>query len=142
VEKGSGYLAWDKRGELMTKTILIVEDSPMELKQMEALLSGTGYALMSVTDGDAAVAAAREHHPDLILLDVVLPKKNGYQVCRQLKAAPETADMKIVMVSSKSQEMDKYWGMKQGADGYLTKPIDRAAVLAAVESAMQGGAVR
>ncbi|MBM3760312.1 MAG: response regulator [Acidobacteria bacterium] len=125
----------------MTKKILIVEDSPMELKRMETLLSGQGYSLLSVTDGDAAVAAAREYRPDLILLDVVLPKKNGYQVCRQLKSAPETANLKIVMVSSKSQEMDKYWGMKQGADGYLTKPIDPAAVLAAVANAVDGGAV-
>ena len=84
-----------------------------------------------------AVAAAQEHHPDLILLDVVLPKKNGYQVCRQLKGSPDTAGSKIVMVSSKSQETDRFWGMKQGADDYVTKPIDAAVMLAAIERAMK-----
>jgi twitching motility two-component system response regulator PilH len=126
----------------MAKTILIVEDSPMELKQMEALLANEGYTLLSVMDGDAAVTAAKEHRPDLIVLDVVLPKKNGYQVCRQLKGAPDTANMKIVMVSSKSQEMDRYWGLKQGADDYVTKPIDPKLMLQAVARAIDGGPSR
>lgn len=122
----------------MQKTILVVEDSPMELKLMLGLLENKGYRLLTATDGDEAVAAAQEHHPDLILLDLVLPKKNGYQVCRQLKNSPDTAGSKIVMVSSKSQETDRFWGMKQGADDYVTKPIDAAQVLAAIARAMEG----
>ncbi len=122
----------------MQKTILVVEDSPMEMKLMLGLLANTGYEVLSATDGEQAVAAAQEHHPDLILLDVVLPKKNGYQVCRQLKGSPDTAGSKIVMVSSKSQETDRFWGMKQGADDYVTKPIDAAVMLAAIERAMKG----
>jgi DNA-binding response OmpR family regulator len=121
----------------MQKTILVVEDSPMEMKLMLGLLANTGYQVFSATDGEQALAAAQEHHPDLILLDVVLPKKNGYQVCRQLKGSPETAGSKIVMVSSKSQETDRFWGMKQGADDYVTKPIDAAVMLAAIERAMK-----
>jgi DNA-binding response OmpR family regulator len=121
----------------MQKTILVVEDSPMEMKLMLGLLANTGYQVLSATDGEQALAAAQEHHPDLILLDVVLPKKNGYQVCRQLKGSPETAGSKIVMVSSKSQETDRFWGMKQGADDYVTKPIDAAVMLAAIERAMK-----
>ncbi len=121
----------------MQKTILVVEDSPMEMKLMLGLLENKGYQLLSATDGEQAVAAAQEHHPDLILLDVVLPKKNGYQVCRQLKGSPETAGSKIVMVSSKSQETDRFWGMKQGADDYVTKPIDAAVMLAAIARAMK-----
>jgi twitching motility two-component system response regulator PilH len=120
----------------MPKSILIVEDSPMEMKLLLGLLEDKGFQLYSATDGDQAVAAAQLHHPDLILLDVVLPKKNGYQVCRQLKNSPDTASSKIVMVSSKSLEMDRYWGLKQGADDYLTKPIDPAAVMAAIERAI------
>ncbi len=121
----------------MQKTILVVEDSPMEMKLMLGLLENKGYQLLSATDGEQAVAAAQEHHPDLILLDVVLPKKNGYQVCRQLKGSPETAGSKIVMVSSKAQETDRFWGMKQGADDYVTKPIDAAVMLAAIARAMK-----
>jgi DNA-binding response OmpR family regulator len=121
----------------MQKTILVVEDSPMEMKLMLGLLAHTDYQVLSATDGEQAVAAAQEHHPDLILLDVVLPKKNGYQVCRQLKSSPDTAGSKIVMVSSKSQETDRFWGMKQGADDYVTKPIDAAVMLAAIERAMK-----
>jgi DNA-binding response OmpR family regulator len=121
----------------MQKTILVVEDSPMEMKLMLGLLANTGYQVFSATDGEQALAAAQEHHPDLILLDVVLPKKNGYQVCRQLKSSPDTAGSKIVMVSSKSQETDRFWGMKQGADDYVTKPIDAAVMLAAIERAMK-----
>ncbi len=122
----------------MQKTILVVEDSPMELKLMLGLLENKGYQLLSATDGEEAVAVAQEHHPDLILLDVVLPKKNGYQVCRQLKNSPDTAGSKIVMVSSKTQETDRFWGMKQGADDYVTKPIDAAQMLAAIARAMEG----
>jgi twitching motility two-component system response regulator PilH len=107
------------------------------MKLMLGLLANTGYQVFSATDGEQALAAAQEHHPDLILLDVVLPKKNGYQVCRQLKGSPETAGSKIVMVSSKSQETDRFWGMKQGADDYVTKPIDAAVMLAAIERAMK-----
>ena len=117
----------------MAKTILIVEDSPMEMKLMMSLLEDRGYQLFSATDGEEAVAAAQRHHPDLILLDVVLPKKNGFQVCRQLKSSPDTAASKIVLVSSKSLDMDRYWGLKQGADDYVVKPFNSANVLAAIE---------
>lgn len=117
----------------MPKTILVVEDSPMEMKLIIGLLENKGYQLLTATDGEQALASAQAHRPDLILLDVVLPKKNGYQVCRQLKNSPDTAASKIVMVTSKSQETDRFWGMKQGADDYVTKPIDAALMLAAVE---------
>lgn len=117
----------------MPKTILIVEDSPMEMKVLQNLLEDKGYQLLSATDGEEAILVAQRHHPDLILLDVVLPKKNGFQVCRQLKSSPDTAASKIVMVSSKSLEMDRYWGLKQGADEYVAKPINAASVMAAIE---------
>jgi twitching motility two-component system response regulator PilH len=117
----------------MPKTILIVEDSPMELKLLQSILEDKGHILLSATDGDEAIALAQRHQPDLILLDVVLPKKNGYQVCRQLKSSPQTAQSRIVIVSSKSQPTDRFWGLKQGADDYITKPVDPNLVLAAVD---------
>ena len=90
---------------------------------MVKALQGTGFEILQAIDGEAALAMAVEHHPDLILLDVILPKKNGFQVCRQLRTAPETEDIKIVLVSSKTRSEDRFWGIKQGADDYITKPF-------------------
>lgn len=106
----------------MAKTILVVDDSPNEMKLMQAALGGKGYTIVTAIDGEQAILQAMEHRPDLILLDVVLPKKNGYQVCRHLKTAPETQKSKVILVTSKNQPSDKFWGMKQGADDYLVKP--------------------
>jgi DNA-binding response OmpR family regulator len=106
----------------MAKTILMVEDSPTELKHMVAVLSSRGYTIVTAADGDEALAKAASTRPDVVLLDVILPKTNGFQVCRQLKHSPATKDIKVLLVTSKTQESDRFWGMKQGADGYLTKP--------------------
>jgi CheY-like chemotaxis protein len=106
----------------MSKTILIVDDSPTELKLMMSALQSKGYHIITATDGEEAFAKIATTRPDMILLDVVMPKKNGYQVCRQIKTTPATKDIRIVLVTSKNQETDRFWGLKQGADGYLTKP--------------------
>lgn len=106
----------------MAKTILMVDDSPTELKNMMTALGNKGYTVMTAVDGDEALQKISSMKPDVVLLDVVLPKKNGFQVCRQLKMASETKDIKVVLVTSKNQDSDRFWGMKQGADGYLTKP--------------------
>lgn len=76
---------------------------------------------------------AIEKKPDLVLLDVILPNKNGFQVCRQLKSNPETKDIRVIIVSSKDQASDKFWGIKQGADDYITKPYSEDDLLAAIE---------
>ena len=117
----------------MSKTILLVDDSPNEMKLMQSALAGSGYTIVMAVDGEQAVEQAMMHRPDLVLLDVVLPKKNGFQVCRQLKTCSETSGAKIVLVTSKNQPSDRFWGMKQGADEYLTKPFDAKDLLAAVE---------
>ncbi len=107
----------------MTSTILVVDDSPTEQKLILEALKGTGHHLLTADDGEQALEMARKHQPELILLDVVLPKKNGFQVCRQLKTAPETEEIKVVLVTSKTQDSDRFWGLKQGADDYLGKPF-------------------
>jgi len=94
------------------------------LRQITQLLQKNGYAIISAMDGEEALEKAIREHPDLIVLDIILPKKNGFQVCRQLKTSPETQDIKIIMLTSKSQDSDRFWGLKQGADEYLTKPLD------------------
>jgi DNA-binding response OmpR family regulator len=118
---------------MASKLIMIVEDSPTDSKIAESVCSENGYRVVTVAEGDKALAMAIEKKPDLILLDVILPNKNGFQVCRQLKTDAATKDIKIVIVSSKDQASDKFWGMKQGADDYITKPYGDAELLAAIE---------
>ena len=103
--------------------ILVVDDSPTDLSLVTHALQRHGYAVVTAADGEEALEKAAHDIPDLIVLDVVMPKKNGFQVCRQLKTSPDTRDIKILMLSSKSQDSDRFWGLKQGADGYLTKPF-------------------
>ncbi len=109
---------------MSSKTILCVDDSPTQLRSMLEALEGSGYQILTATSGDEALEKVAETTPDLVLLDVVLPGRSGYQVCRELKNMPGTRDIKVVLVSSKSQDFDLYWGMRQGADAYLTKPFE------------------
>jgi twitching motility two-component system response regulator PilH len=116
--------------------ILVVDDSPTELRLLTAPLKTKGYTVITAVDGDEAIQKACTLLPRLMLLDVIMPKKNGFQVCRQLKNSPETKDIKIIIISSKSQESDKFWGMKQGADEYMVKPFDEKTLLANVAKFM------
>lgn len=109
--------------------ILVVDDSPTELNLMTAPLKKEGYQIITAVDGEEALEKAKSENPVLIVLDVILPKKNGFQVCRQLKTAPDTKDIKILMVTSKSQDTDRFWGLKQGADEYLAKPFEEDELL-------------
>lgn len=104
--------------------ILVADDSPTELQLMIEPLIARGYQVITAANGNEALKAAQQERPALILLDVLMPGKNGFQVCRQLKADPATRDIKVIMVSSKSQESDRFWGLKQGADEYLAKPFN------------------
>ena len=116
----------------MNNTILVADDSPTELRLVLSALGKKGYQIVTATDGEDAIEMARKHQPRLAILDIIMPKKNGFQVTRQLKTDAETSEMKVLLLSSKDQDSDKFWGMKQGADEYLTKPFDEDALLAAV----------
>ena len=116
----------------MAATVLVVDDSPTEQKLMIEALRAQGYHLITANDGEEALEKAQSERPDVIVLDVILPKKNGFQVCRQLKTAPETSGFKILLVTSKTQDSDRFWGLKQGADEYLTKPFEAEDLQAAV----------
>ncbi len=104
--------------------ILVVEDSPTYLRQIAHLLLEEGFDVITAVDGEDALEKTVTENPDLIVLDIILPKKNGFQVCRQLKTSPDTQDIIILMLTSKSQDSDRFWGLKQGADDYMTKPFD------------------
>ncbi len=108
----------------MPKKILVVDDDIHVLMMVEARLKGNGFSVIAVSSGEAALQMAREQKPDLILLDVAMPPPNGYQVCQTLKSDPEYRTIPIIMLTAKSSENDRFWGMEAGADGYLTKPYD------------------
>lgn len=114
---------------MAAEKILVVDDSPTELQLMAEPLIGRGYQVITATNGIDALEAAIKEHPRLILLDVLMPGKNGFQVCRQLKTDPATCDIKIIIVSSKCQESDRFWGLRQGADEYLGKPVNDETLL-------------
>jgi twitching motility two-component system response regulator PilH len=116
-----------------SERILIVEDSPTAMLQITTILQKRGYELMHAVDGEEALQKATESLPELIVLDIILPKKNGFQVCRKLKSQPLTQNIKILMLTSKIQESDRFWGFKQGADDYMTKPFEADDLLIKVE---------
>ncbi len=117
---------------MANKLIMIVEDSPTDSRIAEDVCAEIGYRVITVAEGDKVLATAIEKSPDLILLDVILPNKNGFQVCRQLKTNEDTKNIKVIIVSSKDQASDKFWGMKQGADDYITKPYSEDDLIAAI----------
>ena len=120
--------------------ILIVEDSPTYLRKIADSLQSSGYEIITAIDGEEALEKAVQENPNLIVLDVILPKKNGFQVCRQLKTSPATQDIKILMMTSKSQDSDRFWGLKQGADDYMTKPYEDEELLSNIANLLQTAA--
>ncbi|HYA89146.1 MAG TPA: response regulator [Nitrospirota bacterium] len=113
--------------------ILIADDSVAELQIFQQALSPTGHTVVTVTDGEAAEEKVKAEKIDLVILDVIMPKKNGFQVCRDIKTNDKYKNIPVIMVTSKDQESDKFWGMKQGADEYLTKPFKPEDLLKAVK---------
>jgi len=106
--------------------VLVVDDSPTELLIISRYLTRHGYGWMAAKDGEEAIVVARKHKPDLILMDIVMPGMNGYQATRTLSKDPETADIPILMITSKNQETDRLWGIRQGAIDYLVKPVSES----------------
>jgi len=113
--------------------ILIADDSLAELQIFQQALQSTGHSITTVMDGEAAEEKLKTEKVDLIILDVIMPKKNGFQVCRDIKTNDRLKNIPVIMVTSKDQESDKFWGMKQGADEYLTKPFKPEDLLRAVK---------
>lgn len=112
--------------------VLAVDDSPTILEMIQAILVAGGYEVITATDGQEALNAARSEAPDLILLDVMLPKLDGYRVCRLLKFDQKFKSIPIIMLTAKSEEQSVVTGIRTGADQYLTKPIEPERLLSAV----------
>ncbi len=116
------------------KKILVVDDSPTERHVLGELLVRNGYLVITAESGEEAITKAKAEKPDLILMDVVMPGINGFQATRTLTRDEATRRIPVIMCTSKDQETDKIWGMRQGALDYLTKPIDQAALLNKIDA--------
>jgi twitching motility two-component system response regulator PilH len=114
------------------KKVLIVDDSPAQVKLMHGLLEREGYSTVGLSDPKRVEETIAIERPSLILLDVVMPDRNGFQVCRDLKGNSEFNEIPVILVTSKDTASDRYWGEQQGADGYVTKPFTREDLLRAV----------
>jgi twitching motility two-component system response regulator PilH len=113
--------------------ILIADDSPTAIALLKKILAPLGHELIVAKDGEEAATLMRER-PDLVILDVVMPKTNGFELCRALKNDPSTASIPIFFVTSMDREADRWWGLKQGADEYIMKPFDAGALVEKVRA--------
>ena len=114
------------------RRILIVDDSPTERHVLNDMLTKSGYEVMASDNGEDAIQKAKSLRPDLILMDVVMPGLNGFQATRAISRDPDTKSIPIIICTSKSQDTDKIWGLRQGARDYVVKPVDRDALLAKI----------
>lgn len=106
------------------KKVLVVDDSPTERHYMVDLLTKNGYQVITAESGEEGIAKAKAEHPDLVLMDVVMPGLNGYQATRTITRDEATKDIPVIVCTSKGQETDRIWGLRQGAHDYLVKPVN------------------
>src|SRR3990167_2217366 len=118
-------------------TILVVDDSPLILEMISKFLNTNGYEVLTASDGIEAIEKAFRELPDMIVLDVMMPRMNGYQTCRLLKSDHETCDIPIIMLTVRDQTSDKYWGIQTGADVYLSKEFEQPILLKTIETLIQ-----
>ena len=116
------------------KKILVVDDSLSQMRLMQSALEEAGYETVGSRDPKQVEELVTVERPHLILLDIIMPERNGFQVCRELKATAEYCRIPVVLVTSKNAESDRFWGEQQGADGYITKPFTKQELLEQVET--------
>lgn len=117
----------------MGRRILIVDDEADLVETIKLRLETGGYEVITALDGAEGLAKAKGDKPSLILLDIMMPKLNGYQVCRELKSDAACKDIPVVMLTAKTQQTDKFWGREVGASDYITKPFEFSALLNIIE---------
>jgi DNA-binding response OmpR family regulator len=120
----------------MPKSILVVDDEPNIVLSLEFLMSKEGYVVRTARDGEEALEAIRESPPDLILLDVMMPRLDGFEVCQTIRANPAWKDMRIVMLTAKGREVDQEKGLALGADDYITKPFSTRGLMEKVRKTL------
>jgi twitching motility two-component system response regulator PilH len=126
-----------KRKQTMT-TVMVVDDSPTIRAMLTELLKQHGLNVIEAEDGQAAIQVMKETRPDLVITDIVMPKTNGYELCRWVKNELPGGAAPVILCSTKAEAFDKHWGMKQGGDAYITKPYDPEEMIQTVRSLLQG----
>ena len=116
--------------------IMIVDDSPTDTHLLKKMLEKNGFNTLTASDAGEGIAVARREHPDLILMDVVMPGLNGFQATRELTSDPHTSGIPVIIVTRKDQQVDRVWGMRQGAVEYLVKPIRENELVAKINAVM------
>lgn len=116
--------------------ILIIEDVKTESLIMKKILIGLGHIVLEASDGAEGLSMTEKEVPDLVLSDIVMPKMDGFQVCRKIRRGSATKDIPVILISSKTEESDKFWGIKQGATDYIGKPVVESALVEAVGKAL------
>ena len=117
--------------------VLIIDDSPTETYKLTSMLEKNGHVVMTADNGEAGIAIAQKELPDVVLMDVVMPGLNGFQATRQLSKTPETSHIPVIIVTTKDQQTDRVWGMRQGAKAYLSKPITQEVLMAAMAEVLR-----
>ena len=126
-------------GNTRMARILIVDDSPSQLMGIRRIVEKQGHEALTAEDGAAGVEAAKRELPDLILMDVVMPNLNGFQATRSISREPTTKHIPVILVTTKDQETDRMWGMRQGARAYLTKPFSEEELSEVIAGNLGGG---
>jgi twitching motility two-component system response regulator PilH len=119
------------------RTVLIVDDSQMLRQMLSDLLQSNGMTVLEATNGVEAKEQIQANSPDLVITDLIMPEMNGYELCRWLKNESELKQIPVLMCTTKSEEFDRYWGMKQGADAYITKPFHPPELLKTVKQLLK-----
>ncbi|MBF2035855.1 MAG: response regulator [Leptolyngbyaceae cyanobacterium T60_A2020_046] len=119
-------------------TVLIVDDSSALREMIAGLLIKAGLTILEAKDGAEAQQKIEASPPDLVVLDIVMPNMNGYELCRWIKNNPATKDIPVVICSSKGEEYDRYWGIRQGADAYIAKPFRPTEMIETVKQLLRG----
>lgn len=114
--------------------ILIAEDSATAVELLKRTLSPLGHQIVVAADGENAEKLIQDERPDLLILDIIMPKMNGFQLCRSLRSNPAFKELPIIIITSMDRESDRYWGLKQGASEYLVKPVDPTLLLERVKA--------
>ena len=118
--------------------IMIVDDSPTDVLNLKSILTKAGHTVVEATSGEAAIARIKAEKPECVIMDVVMPGVNGFQATRTLSKDPDTAHIPVLVISSKNQETDRVWALRQGAKDYIVKPVKEADLLAKIKSAVGG----
>jgi twitching motility two-component system response regulator PilH len=119
--------------------VLIVDDSPTQLQGLRLIVERMGHQVVTADDGAHGVAVAKREIPDIVLMDVVMPNLNGFQATRQISKDPKTSHIPVILVTTKDQETDKVWGMRQGAKAYITKPFTENQLVEVINSLLVPG---